>query len=34
MGARSRQIAEREFGIERQITRTLEVYAQARSARA
>ena len=30
----ARQIAEREFGIERQITRTLEVYAQARSARA
>ena len=30
MGARVRQIAEREFGIERQITRTLEVYAQAR----
>jgi glycosyltransferase involved in cell wall biosynthesis len=34
MGARARQIAEREFGIERQITRTLQVYAEARRPRA
>jgi len=34
MGARARQIAEREFGIELQITRTLDIYADALERRA
>ena len=33
MAARARQIAEREFGVERQLTRTLEVYAEAQRIR-
>ena len=33
MGARARQIAEREFGIELQITRILDVYAETLSRR-
>jgi 1,2-diacylglycerol 3-alpha-glucosyltransferase len=34
MGACARQVAEAEFDVERQITRTLEVYAEARQRRA
>ena len=34
MGLRARQVAESEFDVERQITRTLEVYAEARQRRA
>ena len=33
MGARARQIAEREFGIELQITRILDIYAETLSRR-
>ena len=33
MGARARQIAEREYGIELQITRILDIYAETLSRR-